>query len=46
MTLHFNSTQRGRFVFFFGLIFFFLFSNFTNAQTYKIKGVVYYSRTK
>ncbi|GAB6122728.1 TonB-dependent receptor [Dysgonomonas termitidis] len=46
MTLHFNSTQRVRFIFFSGLILFFLFSNFTNAQTYKIKGVVYDSRTK
>lgn len=46
MTLHFNSIQRERFVFFFGLIFFFLFSSSINAQTYKIKGVVYDSQTK
>ena len=46
MTLHFNSIQRERFVFLFGLIFFFLFSSSINAQTYKIKGVVYDSQTK
>ncbi|WP_029902867.1 TonB-dependent receptor [Prevotella sp. 10(H)] len=45
MTLHYRFVQRNA-RFFFALTFFILFSSFSYAQTYKIKGIVYDARTK